>query len=156
MYNTTSLQVNMYIPNILYPCSQCRCYYSLCTHNRQTAVILKYTMEPFDIKLASQGIEQTVPITHNPMHKGGRTKCNIRTTYRHVGSNTKKHHRDATRLDVDAALFQWFTTARVQSIPISVEILKAEAEELSTRPSTHGLAPVGGFLGGRYGTALSL
>ena len=28
----------------------------------------------------AQGIEQTVPITLNPMHTGGRTKCNIQTT----------------------------------------------------------------------------
>ena len=36
-----------------------------------------------------------------------------------------------TRSDVDAALYQWFTAARAQSIPISGEILKAKAEELS-------------------------
>ena len=46
---------------------------------------------------------------------------------KHVESNTKKRCRGATRLDVDTALFQWFTAARVQSIPISGKILKAKA-----------------------------
>ena len=32
---------------------------------------------------------------------------------------------------MDASLFQWFTAARLQSIPISGEILKEKAEELS-------------------------
>ena len=55
-----------------------------------------------------------------------------------IGSNTKKRHRDPTHLEVDVALFQWFTAARLQSIPISGELLKAKAEELSRElvPST--------------------
>ena len=55
-----------------------------------------------------------------------------------LGSNKKKRYREPTRLEVDAALFQWFTAARLQSIPISGEILKAKAEELSKAlaPST--------------------
>ena len=49
-----------------------------------------------------------------------------------LGVNKKqKRHRDPTRLQVDAALFQWFAAARSQSIPISGEVLKAKAEELS-------------------------
>ena len=47
------------------------------------------------------------------------------------GSSTKKRNRDPSRLDVDAALFQWFTAARAQSVPISGEVLKAKAEELA-------------------------
>ena len=55
-----------------------------------------------------------------------------------IGSNTKKRHRDPMHLEVDAALFQWFTAARLQSIPISGELLKAKVEELSRElvPST--------------------
>ena len=54
-----------------------------------------------------------------------------------LGSSKKKRHRDPTNSEVDASLFQWFTTARLQSIPISGEILKAKAEELSRAlPST--------------------
>ena len=48
-----------------------------------------------------------------------------------LGSNKKKCHREPTRLEVDAALFQWLTAARLQSIPISGEILKGKAEKLS-------------------------
>ena len=48
-----------------------------------------------------------------------------------VGNSKKKRHRDPTRPEIDAALFQWFTAAQAQSIPISGEILKAKAEELS-------------------------
>ena len=33
---------------------------------------------------------------------------------------------------MDAALFQWFTAARAQSVPLSGEILKAKAEELNS------------------------
>lgn len=47
-----------------------------------------------------------------------------------IGNKTKRQ-RNPTRLDIDATLFQWFTAARSQSIPISGEILKAKAEELS-------------------------
>lgn len=49
-----------------------------------------------------------------------------------TGSNKKKRARDPVRPDVDAALFQWFSAARAQSVPISGEILKAKAEELAT------------------------
>ena len=48
-----------------------------------------------------------------------------------VGNFKKKRHRDLTRPEIDTALFQWFTATRAQSIPISGEILKAKAEELS-------------------------
>ena len=34
-------------------------------------------------------------------------------------------------LRVDAALFQWFTAVRAQSVPISGEILKAKAEDIN-------------------------
>ena len=47
------------------------------------------------------------------------------------GSSKKKRNRDPSRSDVDAALFQWFTAARAQSVPISGEILKTKAEELA-------------------------
>ena len=46
-------------------------------------------------------------------------------------ANSKKRQREPTRVYVDAALFQWFTAARANNIPISGEILKAKAEELS-------------------------
>ena len=46
-------------------------------------------------------------------------------------SSKKKRNRDPSRPDVDAALFQWFTAARAQSVPISSEILKTKAEELA-------------------------
>ena len=39
--------------------------------------------------------------------------------------------RDPTQCEVDDALFQWFVAARSQSVPISGEILKGKAEELS-------------------------
>lgn len=48
-----------------------------------------------------------------------------------AGGKKKKRVRTPTKLDVDVALFQWFSAARAQSIPISGEILKAKAEELS-------------------------
>ena len=44
------------------------------------------------------------------------------------GSTKKKWHRYPSRTDVDAALFQWFTAARAQSIPISGEIMKTGPE----------------------------
>lgn len=47
------------------------------------------------------------------------------------GGSKRMRCKDPTRTDVDAALYQWFTAARAQSIPISGEILKAKAEELS-------------------------
>ena len=77
-----------------------------------------------------------------------------------LGSNKKKRYREPTRLEVDAALFQWFTAAWLQSIPISGEILKAKAEELSKalarlRLWNHGLALVDGFPGGKYDTTSS-
>ena len=40
--------------------------------------------------------------------------------------------KESTKPDVDAALFQWFTAARAQSVPLSGEILKAKAEELNS------------------------
>ena len=47
--------------------------------------------------------------------------------------------KDPTRTDVDAALYQWFTAARALSIPISGEILKAKAEELSKEMGLLGM-----------------
>lgn len=47
------------------------------------------------------------------------------------GNSNKKCHRDSTNPVVDTALYQWFTAARADSIPISGEILKAKAEEFS-------------------------
>ena len=47
------------------------------------------------------------------------------------GSSKKKRQRDPTKVDVDEALFQWFTAARAQSIPIRGEVLKTKAEELN-------------------------
>ena len=49
-----------------------------------------------------------------------------------VGSSNKKRVRDPLCPDVDAALFQWFSAARAQSVPISGEILKSKAQELAT------------------------
>ena len=43
----------------------------------------------------------------------------------------KIRHRDPTRTDADISLFQWFTAARAQLVPISGEVLKSKAEELS-------------------------
>ena len=57
-------------------------------------------------------------------------KAKLRASYT-VGSTKKKRHRDPTRSEVDAALFQWFTATRAQSIPISGELLKANAEDFS-------------------------
>ena len=48
-----------------------------------------------------------------------------------VGSSKKMRHKNPTRPDVDAGLYQWFIAARAQSIPISGEILKSKAEELN-------------------------
>ena len=48
-----------------------------------------------------------------------------------IANSKKKCQREPTRVDVDTALFQWFTAARANNIPISGEILKAKAEELS-------------------------
>ena len=47
------------------------------------------------------------------------------------GRNSRKRNRGSSQADVDAALFQWFSAARAQSVPISGDILKAKAEELS-------------------------
>ena len=49
----------------------------------------------------------------------------------HAFGSTKMRHRYPSRTDVDAALFQWFTAARPQSIRISGEIMKTKAEELA-------------------------
>lgn len=38
------------------------------------------------------------------------------------GSTKKKRHRESTKPEVDAALFQWFTAARAEAIPISGEM----------------------------------
>ena len=48
-----------------------------------------------------------------------------------AGRSKRKRNRDASRQDVDAALFQWFTAVREQSVPISGETLKVKAEEFS-------------------------
>ena len=59
-----------------------------------------------------------------------KNKASLRASHA-FGSSKKKRHRDPSRADVDAALFQWFVAARTQSIPISGEIMKAKAEELA-------------------------
>ena len=58
-----------------------------------------------------------------------------------INNSLRKYHtfevskrmkcKDPTRTDVDAALYQWFTAAQAQSIPISTVTLKDKAEELS-------------------------
>ena len=48
-----------------------------------------------------------------------------------AGRSKRKRCREPTRPEVDAALFQWFTATREQSVPISGEILKVRAEEFS-------------------------
>lgn len=55
------------------------------------------------------------------------------------GSSKKKRNRDSSRPDVDAALFQWFTAARAQSVPISSEILKTKAEKLAVELDSSSL-----------------
>ena len=67
------------------------------------------------------------------------------------GSKGKKRNRDPMRSDVDEALYIWFSVARAQSIPISGEMLKAKAEELSNELSLWyiGLVRMDGYLGGR-------
>ena len=52
------------------------------------------------------------------------------------GNRHKKRDLDCTRSDVDKALYLWFTAARAQSIPISGEILKTEAEEFAADDDT--------------------
>ena len=59
-----------------------------------------------------------------------KNKDSIRASHA-LGSSKKKRMRDPTRLDVDSALFQWFTEARAQGVPISGEILRSVAEQLS-------------------------
>ena len=49
-----------------------------------------------------------------------------------TGNAKRKRYRESTKPEVDAALYQWFTAARADSIPISGEILKSKAEEFST------------------------
>ena len=52
---------------------------------------------------------------------------------------------------MDAALFQWFTAARSQSVLISGQILKAKAEELNTEITRiSGVAQVDGSHLGRF------
>ena len=77
-----------------------------------------------------------------------------------IGSNTKKRHRDPTHLEVDTSLFQWFTAARLQSIPISGELLRQKRKSLVGSSSlrqvqSHGLVPVGRSPDGRCSTTLS-
>ena len=48
------------------------------------------------------------------------------------GSKGKKRNRDPSRLDVDEALYVWFSAARAQSVPLSGEMLKAKAEDLAS------------------------
>ena len=48
-----------------------------------------------------------------------------------AGRSKRKRCREPTRPAVDAALSQWFTAIREQSVPISGEILKVKAEEFS-------------------------
>ena len=45
----------------------------------------------------------------------------------------KKSHRDSSQAGVDAALFQWFTAAIAQSIPMSGEVVMAKAKELALK-----------------------
>ena len=47
------------------------------------------------------------------------------------GCTNKKRQRDPSQADVDMALFQWFTAARAQSVPISGKVMKARAKELA-------------------------
>lgn len=55
-------------------------------------------------------------------------KASLRRTHS-LGNSKQKRHKDATHLGVDTALFQWFTAARSQSVPISGEVLRNKAEE---------------------------
>ena len=70
------------------------------------------------------------------------------------GSSTKKRNCDPSHLDVNAALFQWFTAARAQSVPISGEVLKVKAANLlcSLTPLNHGIVLMVGSHAGRTGT----
>ena len=69
------------------------------------------------------------------LHTGSRNENNIGAASlreSHLfGSLKKKRQRDPTKVDVDEALFQWFTAVRTQLIPISGEVLKTKAEELN-------------------------
>lgn len=61
----------------------------------------------------------------------GSPRAQDKDKLRAVGSTKKKRHRDPSRPEVDAALFQWFTATRAQSIPVGGQLLKAKAEEIS-------------------------
>ena len=84
------------------------------------------------------------PSTLNTILKN---KATLRNSHA-FGSAKKMQHRDSSRADVDTALFQWFTAARAQSVPISGEIMKAKAEELAVELDP-GLAHVDGFHDGK-------
>ena len=61
-----------------------------------------------------------------------KNKDSLRGNHAIVNSK-KKRQKDPTMPEVDEALFQWFTAARAQSIPISGEVLKTMAEEMSQK-----------------------
>ena len=47
-----------------------------------------------------------------------------------VGSKKRKRNREPSRINVDEGLFQWFSAARAQAVPINGSILKDKAEEI--------------------------
>ena len=59
-----------------------------------------------------------------------KNKATLRNSHA-FGSTKKMRHRDLSQADVDTVLFQLFTAARAQSVPISGEVMKAKAEELA-------------------------
>ncbi|XP_061164992.1 tigger transposable element-derived protein 6-like [Saccostrea echinata] len=62
------------------------------------------------------------------------------------GTPPRKRHRSAHYADMESALFMWFSNARAQNIPISVEILKTKAKQFGTEMGITGFSYSNGWL----------
>lgn len=82
---------------------------------------------PVDIKKKDIAAEVGVP--PSTLSTILKNQDSLRASYG-VGSKKRKRNREPSRINVDEGLFQWFSAARAQAVPISGSILKNKAEEI--------------------------
>ncbi|XP_069101477.1 tigger transposable element-derived protein 4-like [Argopecten irradians] len=63
------------------------------------------------------------------------------------GTPPRKRHRSAHHVDMESALFVWFTNARAQNIPVSDDILKTKAKRFGDELSIGDFQYSNGWLG---------
>ena len=104
---------------------------SACSSYQSRSITIKRKLEVIDaVKKAPAGKKKREIATDF-----GFPSASLRAS-NSFGNRHKIRDLDCTRSDVDKALYLWFTAARAQSIPISGEILKTEAEEFAANDDT--------------------